>query len=299
MRYPSTVNLPFNNEVIREFFVPLLPGASQPEGNGHWVLLQGNALLAVVDESGALSLPCGELPASLQLSGEPLCIGFWHGIPLRLAAVSRSAEVPALFIVEPFNAAGDRLDDAMLSLGGIGMQILHWLKKNRYCSCCGGELEPPAGSWGKRCRSCSYEHFPSIHPCAIVLVRRGEEFLLARKSEWLPGRYGLVAGFLDMGESLEECAAREVLEETGIIVNNIHYVGSQCWPFPSQLMAGFVADYAGGELRVDKTELEDAGWFCRESLPAGLPPRRSIARWIIDRYMLHSEGKVEIKKGDA
>jgi len=286
MRYPSTVNLPFNHEAVRDTFVPLLPGAGQPEGPGYWVLLQGNALLVVADASGSFCLPCGELPVALQLSGEPLCIGLWQGKPLRLAAVSRSAEIPALFLAEPFNAAGDRLDDATLTLGGIGMQVLHWQRKSRCCSSCGATLEPLAGSWGKLCRSCSYEHFPSIHPCAIVLVRRGAEFLLARKREWLPGRYGLVAGFLDMGESLEECAAREVLEETGIRVTNVRYVGSQCWPFPCQLMAGFVADYAGGEIKVAEDELEDARWFCRESLPAGLPPRRSIARWIIDHFML-------------
>ncbi len=288
MRYPLTVNLPFNHEVIRDSFVPLLPGACQPEGDGCWVLLQGNALL-VFEASGGLTLPYGELPASLQLSGEPLCIGRWQGMPLRIAAVSRSADVPALFLAEPFNAAGDRLDDATLTLGGVGMQLLHWQRNSRYCSCCGAELVPLAGSWGKLCRSCSYEHFPSIHPCAIVLVRRGEEFLLTRKKEWPAGRYSLVAGFLDMGESLEECAAREVLEETGITVSNIRYVGSQCWPFPSQLMAGFVADYVEGEIQVEEAELEDVRWFSRQDMPAGLPPRRSIARWIIDRYMLHAE----------
>jgi len=76
-------------------------------------------------------------------------------------------------------------------------------------------------------------------------------------------------------------------EETGIRVENVRYLGSQCWPFPSQLMAGFIADWAGGEIRVDESELEDARWFTRDRLPAGFPPRRSIARWIIDRYLLH------------
>ena len=140
MRYPSTVNLPFNHEAVRDAFVPLLPGAGQPDGAGYWVLLQGNALLVVADESGALSLPCGELPAALPLAGEPLCIGFWRGKPLRLAAVSRSAEIPPLFLAEPFNAAGDRLDDATLTLGGIGMQVLHWQKKSRCCSGCGAAI---------------------------------------------------------------------------------------------------------------------------------------------------------------
>jgi NAD+ diphosphatase len=107
-----------------------------------------------------------------------------------------------------------------------------------------------------------------------------------RKAEWAAGRYSLVAGFLDLGESLEECAAREVREETGIRVKNIRYVGSQHWPFPSQLMAGFVADYAGGDLQVDGIELEDARWFSRREMPDALPGRRSIARWIIERFAL-------------
>ena len=97
------------------------------------------------------------------------------------------------------------------------------------------------------------------------------------------GCYSLVAGFVDFGESLEECALREIREETGIIAENIRYVGSQNWPFPAQLMAGFVADYAGGEIVVDKNELEDARWFSVEALPT-LPPSRSIARWIIDTF---------------
>lgn len=104
---------------------------------------------------------------------------------------------------------------------------------------------------------------------------------MTRKQEWPPGRYSLVAGFLDFGESLEECAIREVREETGIEIENVRYVGSQNWPFPAQLMAGFVADYAGGEIKVDISELEDARWFAFDALPS-LPPKRSIARHIID-----------------
>jgi len=285
MRYPSTVNLPFNNEAIKDCFVPKPPGSPPPDGAGHWLILQGNTLI-VSNDGGVLTLPFGSPPHFLTGTCEPLCIGTWQGHPLRIAAVKRSVEIPDFFSAEAFNAAGDRLDDATLTLGGMAMQILHWQKKSRFCSACGGELVPLTGNWGRRCSSCHYQHFPSIHPCAIVLVRRGEQFLLVRKKEWLPGRYGLVAGFLDMGESLEECASREVLEETGIRVKNVQYVGSQCWPFPSQLMAGFVADYDRGEITVEEDELEDARWFTATEPPDGLPPYRSIARWIIDRHML-------------
>jgi len=286
MRYPTTVNLPFNHEAIKGGFVPIAPGSPTLDGGGYWLILQGNTLI-VRKDGASLELPFGGAPCFLSETCEPLCIGTWQGLPLRIAALSRSIEVPEYYIAEAFNASGDRLDDALLTLGGMAMQILHWQKKSRFCSACGGELVALAGNWGRACSSCNYEHFPSIHPCAIVLVRRDDKFLLARKKEWLPGRYGLVAGFLDMGESLEECAAREVLEETGIVVKNVQYVGSQCWPFPSQLMAGFVADYESGDIRVDETELEDARWFSRDTPPEGLPPQRSVARWIIERYMLH------------
>lgn len=288
MRYPSTVNLPFNHEAVKDHFIPLLPGSPPPEGDGFWLILQGNSLI-VSNVDGLLTLPCGAAPNFLPETGNPLCIGLWQGLPIRMTAISRSAAIPEFFAAEAFNATGDRLDDVTLTLGGMAMQILHWQQKSRFCSGCGGELTPQTGNWGKLCSSCGYVHFPAIHPCSIILVRRDNLFLMARKREWAPGRYGLVAGFLDLGESLEECAAREVLEETGIRIKNVQYVGSQCWPFPSQLMAGFVADYAGGEIIVEENELEDARWFSCEEPPAGLPPHRSIARWIIDRYMLGSE----------
>lgn len=108
--------------------------------------------------------------------------------------------------------------------------------------------------------------------------------LLTRKANWVAGRYGLVAGFVEPGECLEETVVREVMEETGIVVKNIRYVGSQSWPFPSQIMTGFVADYAGGEIQVDMTELEDARWFSRDELPL-LPARRSIARFLLDHHL--------------
>lgn len=154
---------------------------------------------------------------------------------------------------------------------------------SRYCACCGETLEQLQESWGKKCIGCGYEHYPNIHPCAIVLIRRDDQLLLIRKPEWPTGRYSLVAGFLDVSESLEECAIREALEETGVSIRNIRYVASQAWPFPSQLMVGFVAEYASGDIKVDGKEIDDARWFTIGSLPS-LPAGRSIARYLIDNY---------------
>jgi NAD+ diphosphatase len=278
LSYPDTVNLPFNGEIIKEGFTPMKPGDPVPEGPGWWLVIQGNALV-VEARSSVLALPEGERPAWLETGQEPLCIGLWHGRPLWAVAIGRKNELPRPFLAEPFNSR-------LLTLGGLANQILHWERHCAVCSRCGGGLERIAGTWGKRCSGCGHEHYPHIHPCVIVLVRRGSEFLLIRKAEWPKGRYSLVAGFLDFGESLEECVHREVMEETGISVTNLRYVGSQNWPFPSQLMAGFLADYAGGSVRADETEIEDARWFCVEEMPESLPAKRSIARWIIDSYAL-------------
>jgi NAD+ diphosphatase len=214
---------------------------------------------------------------------EPVYLGRYRGRPCRALAISRQATLPAGLRPEGLLAAEPVLSPALLSLGGTAGQVLHWLRGGRYCDRCGAQTEPMPGEWGRRCVSCGYAHFPHIHPCVIVLVRRGSELLLTRKADWPPGRYSLVAGFLDFGECLEEAVHREVLEETGVRVAGVRYIGSQCWPFPSQLMAGFVADYAGGEVVVDRTELEDARWFPQDALPT-LPPRRSIARYILDNF---------------
>lgn len=289
MRYPDTVNLPFNAQVIEREFVRGVAGGAVPASPPLYAVIQGNSLL-VEHGSAGLSLPA-ELPEGWTKEGsDPLYIGSWCGRPVLALRAGKDVNVQFPYSAEPFNASGEVLDDRLMSIGGLAQQMLHWERISRLCGRCGGLVGWIHGSWGRRCVACGYERFPAIHPCAIVLVRRGDEFLFVRKPEWGAGRYSLVAGFLDFGESLEECAAREVMEETGISVKNVRYVGSQNWPFPSQLMAGFVAEYSAGEIMVDRNEIDDARWFTRQSLPGSFPPHRSIARWIIERYCLESGG---------
>lgn len=280
--YPAAIDLPFNFSSIKAEFVFSTSNSDSNTSDGIWVVIQGNSVIIMETASGP-ALPSGALPEWLIPKQAPLCIGFWRGRPLNTVTVSSSLEIESPYAAEAFNSAEERLGIQTLTLAGLAKQVLHWERQSRYCSRCGAATEPIATSRGKLCTSCRAEHFPHIHPCAIVLVKRGKELLLTRKAEWQTGRYSLVAGFLDLGESLEECAIREVREETGIEITNVRYIGSQNWPFPAQLMAGFVADYAGGEIVIDHQELEDARWFPLDALPA-LPPSRSIARWIIDNF---------------
>jgi len=243
--------------------------------DGVWLALRGGDLLL----TGPPEAPA--LPAGAQNWENGLYLGTWEGRPCRLVRLSRETPLPEGVRVETLLAAEPTLPIELLTLGGLGRMVLHWERHSRCCPACGAPLERLPGEWGKLCRGCDSHFFPQIAPCAIVLVRRPGEVLLTRKPEWAPNRYSLVAGFIEFGECLEETAAREVLEETGVRVVNVRYLGSQCWPFPSQLMCGFVADYAGGEITVDKRELADARWFAVDDLPV-LPPKRSIARYIID-----------------
>ena len=129
--------------------------------------------------------------------------------------------------------------------------------------------------------ACALVVYPRIAPAVMCLVRRRREILLARSPRFAPGMYSALAGFVEPGESLEQCLAREVLEETGVRIANVRYFASQPWPFPHSLMIAFVADYAGGELAPAAEEIEDAQWFDIDALP-NLPNRISIARRLID-----------------
>ena len=284
---PLTVYLPFNRGVLGAAFAPAKRGAKPPAACGRWVIVQDQGL--VLPEGDMFRLPEGEMPAGFGTAlGEPLWLGTLEGIECWTAALDRGAALPPGFRRETLvPMQGTRLPDALLTLAGMAMQALWWQGTSGHCPRCGERTERIEGEWGKRCPRCRYEHYPHLHPAVIVLVEDGDRVLLARKAGWAPGRYALVAGFVDNGESLEGTVAREVKEEVGVDVKDITYVGSQNWPFPSQLMVGFVATYAGGEIRIDPEELEDARWFPRTELPAG-PTRHSIAGFIIERYARRS-----------
>lgn len=206
----------------------------------------------------------------------------------------RSGLTPAMIEANDLTVVGFRslfgvFSTDVFAVAGLATQLLHFEAVSRHCSQCGQPLvwrtDAPAARFGvKACSTCEREVYPHVSPCAIVLVSRGDEVLLTRKSIFPDGFYGLVAGFLEPAETLESCARREVLEETGITIDDVRYFGSQPWPFPSQLMVGFVARYVSGDVVVDTTELEDARWFHRDALP-NLPPPVSIARRMIDAWI--------------
>ena len=179
------------------------------------------------------------------------------------------------------------LDPEDLAAAGSAMHVLRWAETSRFCGRCGTPTDRVAHERAMKCPKCELTVYPRISPAIIVLVRRGDEALLARNARFPGAFYSTLAGFSEIGESLEETLVREVKEEVGVDVGNVRYFGSQPWPFPDSLMIGFVADWISGDIRVDQTEIADARFFRRDepmNMPM-LPPSISIARRLIDAWL--------------
>ncbi|MDQ4106346.1 MAG: NAD(+) diphosphatase [Actinomycetota bacterium] len=176
------------------------------------------------------------------------------------------------------------IDEGFFAMAGRAKQIVNWNRSHRFCGRCGAGTVPGPTRLSKECPRCGMHFYPRLSPAAIVLITRGERALLARSPGFPPGMYSALAGFIEPGESIERAIVREVREEVGVEVRDLRYFGSQPWPFPDSLMIGFIAEYAGGELRFEDGEIEDAGWFSPQKMP-GLPPRLSIARAMIDDFL--------------
>jgi NAD+ diphosphatase len=171
--------------------------------------------------------------------------------------------------------------DEHLALAGRSSQIIEWDRSHRFCGRCGTPTIDKSGERGKECPACGLVAYPRISPAMMVLVTRGKLLLLARANRFPAAMFSALAGFVEAGESIEECIHREVREEVGIEVDQLEYFASQSWPFPHSLMIAFTAEYAGGEMRPCDDEIAEARWFSLDDLPQ-LPGPVSISRQLID-----------------
>lgn len=163
--------------------------------------------------------------------------------------------------------------------------IINWDKNHQFCGRCGSQTIHTQHSFERRCPDCQHTFYPRISPSVIVLIHRGDELLMARGHHFPEGVYGLIAGFVEAGESLEEAAHREIAEEVGITVQNLKFHSSQSWPFPDSLMVGFFAEYASGDIVIEERELETAGWYRYDNIPGKPRTSISIASQLIEEFI--------------
>lgn len=241
----------------------------------------------------------GAAPAAVLLQRESLLtfepetailLGQFQGRPV-FAVELDAPEPPSLADAAEF--ADLRTTGALLPADDAGLlayarAMVYWRQRHRFCGACGGPTQPASAGHVMHCAACGTDAFPRIDPAIIVLISDGERALLGRQAAWPPGRYSTIAGFVEPGESLEDAVAREVREETGANVVDVHYHSSQPWPFPSSLMIGFLATASGTDpIVLHDAELEDARWITRAEIAGGgigLPPPTSISFRLIAEW---------------
>jgi NAD+ diphosphatase len=189
-------------------------------------------------------------------------------------------EPPPGFKRTPLRAAMMSVGEPLMGVAGRAAQILEWDRAHRFCGVCGTPTELQATERARKCPACGHTAYPRLSPAMMVLVWRDGEVLLARSPHYVPGVYSALAGFVEAGESIEQCIHREVAEEVGVRVTDLRYYGSQSWPFPHSLMIAYSARWTDGEIVKQEGEIEDAQWYALDALPK-IPPRFSISGHLI------------------
>ena len=265
---------------------PLLPVYPEPEdtppARRRWVLVQGNSVLFTGNPAPGTALMQDPLPAGLAC-GAPVYLGTRGDVVYYAAEVAAGAAPPAGWQPAPVRELFGTVPDDDLAVAAYAVRILDFDRSTAFCGRCGARTRPLTTERARACTACNRIVYPRISPAIIVLIKKGEEVLLARSPRFPSGLFSVIAGFNEPGENLEQTVHREVGEEVGITVQNLRYFGSEPWPFPDSLMIGFVAEHAGGEIRVDNQEIEAAGWFTRDALPP-VPTGASISRALIEAW---------------
>lgn len=261
-------------------FTPLMAPRADPEPltflfHGHQVLLREDDL-ALPDAAAVATLELGPHQlVPVGLAGERYVQAGW---------VERDAVPAAGYAWRGLRSLFGELDDELLGLAGRAFQLAEWARTHRFCGACGNPMELAEGERCFKCSRCGNMAYPRISPAMMVLIRKGEHFLLAKHAKAATTRFVPLAGFLEAGESIEEAVHREVFEEVGLTVHNLAYFSSQSWPFPHSLMIAFTADYLGGDIRVDPSEIEEARWFGPDDKWPPQVPQVSISSILVDTF---------------
>src|SRR5713101_1925787 len=272
------MSMPFQRPAA---YVAAIQPPVEPPERSLWFVFRDFELL-VAAAPAAVALPHCNHPKKLgMMLARTQYLGVLGGQHCFSAELAVDAVAPQGWVWQGLRALFGALDDAQFALAGRALQIVDWDRTHQYCGACGAATVARMSERSRECPGCGLVAYPRLAPAVMGLVRREREMLLARSPRFPEGMYSALAGFVEPGETLEQCLEREVYEEVGIKVRNVRYFASQPWPFPHSLMLAFFADYDSGDIRIDGAEIEDARWFDIEDLPR-LPARISIARRLID-----------------
>ncbi|MCG9969305.1 NAD(+) diphosphatase [Pelotomaculum terephthalicicum JT] len=250
----------------------------------YWLVFYQERLLALMD-NGKAAIPLSNDLAGFELEQvRKIPLGTLSSLPCYTAEVLNEPAVPENMKFIGLRRLYGLIEEDLFWLAGRAFQIINWDRTHQYCGQCGARTEERLNEYAKVCPKCGFTSYPRISPVVIVAVLKDDQILLIQSNHFKVPFYTVISGFVEPGETLEECLRREVKEEVGVEVKNISYFGSQPWPFPNSLMIGFTAEYDGGEIIIDKEEISEARWFSVKRLP-DLPGSISIARQLIDWFI--------------
>ncbi|MCG2586634.1 NAD(+) diphosphatase [Massilia sp. TS11] len=262
-------------------FEPVLTALAHPAPES-FVFHEGKLLLRESD----LALPGPELTAALALPQDRLLpVGLLYGKRYYQTSWLDGVFTPPVgYAFYGLRSLFAELEADLLGVAGRAFQIAEWARTHRFCGACASPMALVAGERCMRCPQCGHSAYPRISPAMMVLIRKGDQVLLARHTHAAVQRYTPLAGFLEAGESVEEAVHREVMEEVGLRVHNLQYFKSQSWPFPHSLMLAFTADYLDGEIRTDPNEIADARWFGPDDEWPPRIPNISVSTLLVDAH---------------
>ena len=242
------------------------------------------ALLLEKTADGSYTIPCQEEPpVEVKPWTNVMNITPIDGVEVKTFRVDNPVAESERYVMCGLRKSYYQLPRQLYLVAGKCQELLYWDQNTKYCGVCGAPMRMDTDI-SKKCTECGKEVWPQLATAVIVLIHRGDEVLLVRAKNFRTDFYGLVAGFVETGETLEEAVAREAMEETGVTITNIRYFGSQPWPYPCGLMVGFHADYVSGEIHLQRSEIAKGGWFRRDNLPT-IPEKLSIARMLLDDWL--------------
>lgn len=256
--------------------------APQPLPPNTWVFAYSGPQILWRGSEDAPQIPAYSDLRRAGIAGDWHYMGALGGRGCIAMTLADGMSMPAGFHASGLRSLFFRIDESMLALAGRASQIVEWDRTHRFCGRCATPTHERPDEYAKQCPQCGLITWPRVSPAMMALVTRGHEMLLARSRRFAnTSMYSALAGFVEAGETVEDCVAREVREEVGLEVTDLRYFGSQSWPFPHSLMIAFTAEYAGGDIRLDDDEIVEARWFGIEALPQ-MPPSVSIARMLIN-----------------
>lgn len=251
-------------------------------GPAYWFVFQLNKLL--IDTNNPINIPFTKNLGKLKISPiRTQYIGTLDQHPCYSAEVIPKTDAPEGMVFKDLRQSYDDLDEDVYLLAGRAVQIVNWDSNHQFCGKCGTATETKVDEMVKLCPECGFSSHTRLSPAVITAIVKDGKLLMAKHNNAPNNRYGLIAGFVEAGATLEEAVLRETLEEVGLSIKDIEYFGSQPWPFPNSLMIAFTAKYDSGEIMVDGEEIAHAKWFSPDELP-DIPSRISIAGELIDWY---------------